>query len=220
MATRVNRTARVGLVVIGAYSLLTLAAFWGGESYLAAWLPLLRVESAWLLPHGFIVDSIELVTSNGERLIALHIRSSTQLTFAHGNLPAGLKIHCTTLQAYALYHPVIAYAVLAAWPAVSVPRRLALLALGIPCVLITTSLDIPFVLTGLARELVLEHLEPERLGSDPGAVYYAFLHSGGRLGLAITGTLLAALAATRAGLRTAASGGPERARGQPADRAA
>jgi hypothetical protein len=117
----------------------------------SAWLPLLAAETAWLLPPGFVAQSIEPITKDGERLVVVHART-TAVAFPHGVLPSDKTFDISTLQAYLLFHAVVALSILAAWSvAGSARRRIALLLVGVPCVLVTTSLDVPFVLAGLAR---------------------------------------------------------------------
>jgi len=188
---------RAPLVFLGVYGLLTLAASTMGEAYVVAWLPLLKLESQWLLPHGLLADSMSIVIRQAQRLVELHATTTTNLAFGKGVVPAALGLKSSTLEAYVLFHPVLIYSTLAAWPIRSWRARIAVFLLGVPCVLVTTSLDIPFVLAGLLQDLILEHVAPERLGSDPLAIYYAFMHGGGRVGLAIVGAVITALAATR-----------------------
>ena len=188
---------RVPLVFLGTYVLLTLAALWIGDGYVTAWLPLLKIETQWLLPHGVLCDSVSLVTRNAQRLVEAHAVTTTHLTFENGVLPSGVGLKSSTLQAYVLSHPVIVYAILCAWPVGTWRARAKLLLFGVPCVLLTISLDIPFVLAGHARELILLQFAPDRADSDPLALYYSFMHGGGRTALAISGALLTALVATR-----------------------
>jgi hypothetical protein len=192
-----HENLRVGLVLIGVYALLLLAAFRLGDLYVTAWLPLLKLEVQWLLPKGLRCDSVVLVSQQAQRLIELHAVTTIRQAFANGVLPAGVALKASTLQAYVLYHPVIIFATLAAWPAHGWRRRIALLLLGIPCVLITTSLDIPFVLGGLAQDLILGNFAPTDARNDPRALYYTFVHGGGRLGIAVAGALCTALIAQR-----------------------
>ncbi len=183
---RVTRPyARAALTLLAAYVLLTAAAYWAGELYLAPWLPWLRIERYWLLPPGIAAQSLELATVKGDHVFVLEAQTTMPLAHAGRNLPAGLALSCSTLQAYALHHAVIVFSVLVAWPMSSLRQRIAMLALGIPCVLLTTSLDIPFVLAGLVQDLLLANLAPERLGADPRALYYELMHGGGRIGVAL-----------------------------------
>ena len=183
---------------LGTYAVLTILSVVVGEIYVSAWLPILKVESQWLLLHGFVCDSLTLLTRNAEHVVQLHSVTTTAIAFESGVLPAGAATRATTLQSYVLSHPVLVYTVLAAWPVPTWRRRIELLMLGIPCVAITTSLDIPFVLTGLLRELVLSNLAPQRVARDALVLYFQFMHNGGRLGLAIVAALLTALWGTHA----------------------
>lgn len=188
---------RVPLVLLGTYVVLTLTALWIADGYVAAWLPLLGVETQWLLPHGVSCDSLSLVTRGAQRLVEVHAVTTMQLTFENGVLPPGVGLKASTLQAYVLSHAVIVYAILLAWPVPGWRGRGMLLLSGVPCVLLTTSLDIPFVLAGLAQDLILGRFAPQRAERDPLALYYSFMHGGGRIALAIAGALLTALLVTR-----------------------
>jgi hypothetical protein len=194
---------RAALVLLCAYVLLTAAAFATSEVYVGAWLPVLRVEIDWLLPDGLHCESLEIVSRNAQRLIEMHVVTTHPMTFGKNVLPVGVALRSSTLQAYLLSHAVIVYAILLAWPVTHWRRRAALLILGIPCVLLTTSLDVPFVLSGLAENLILENLAPERADNNPLTLYYLFMHDGGRIGLAFAGAALTALLAIRARPSTA-----------------
>jgi hypothetical protein len=183
---------RAALVLLAAYVALTFAAYSAGESYVAAWLPVWRLEADWLMPAGLVRTGLELAAVDSQHLIVLRLATTVPHVLAGQPIPVGTGLRSTTLQAYALHHAVIVWALLGAWPVPSWRRRLALLALGVPCVLITTSLDIPFVLVGLAQELLLEKLAPNRLATDPLVLYYSFVHAGGRVGLAVAGALTVA----------------------------
>src|SRR5262249_22637091 len=119
----------------GVYVLLTAAAFWAGQLYLSALLPILRSEISWLLPTGFALQSLDLVTRDGQRLIELQVMTTIRLAFTHGVLRPQMGFWSSALQAHALHHPIIIMSVLAAWPTGASWRgRLVMLALGIPCV--------------------------------------------------------------------------------------
>ena len=190
---------RISTVLLVAYVVLTAAAYAAHALYMQAWLPLLAREIDWLLePMGFARKTLELVTEQGEQLISLDALATRPISYRHSVPPARIPVFfATTLQAYALLHPAVIYSILIAWPAESLRHRLSMLAWGLPCVVITTSLDFPFVLTGMIRTTVLERYAPERLAYDPVVVYSEFLHRGGRLGLAVTAAFVVALVAGR-----------------------
>ena len=200
-----SQLQHVALRMLCTYALLTFLAFLWSGAYLELWLPLLRLECASLLPKGFAIESLQLASAGNERLIALQVVTTDTLSYQLGTLASNVAVRSTTLQAYALLHPVLTFTALAAWPAGSIPRRATLLAFGVPCTLIATSLDIPFVLVGLVQDLVLQRFAPERLASDWRTVYFTVLHSGGRLGLTLALALATALVATRGGVRASTS---------------
>ena len=190
---------RISTVLLLAYVVLTATAYAAHSLYMHAWLPLLAREIDWLLaPMGFARKTLELVTEHGEQLISLDALATKPISYRHSVPPARIPVFfATTLQAYALLHPAVIYSILIAWPAQSLRERSSMLAWGLPCVVITTSLDVPFVLTGMIRTTVLERYAPERLAYDPLVVYSEFLHRGGRLGLAIAAACVVALVAGR-----------------------
>lgn len=190
---------RVPLVFVCVYVVLTTAASGFGELYLRAWLPIFRWELDATLQSRLASASLTLTQTGGQRLIVYDVLTTVPLRFGRTTAPAGTGFYSSTLQAYALHHAIIVFAMLAAWPVRSLRRRWLLLALGVPCVLVTTSLDIPFVLTGQFQELFVAGPAVGPLPWDARTLYYSFLHAGGRLGLAIVAATAVALCATHAG---------------------
>jgi hypothetical protein len=193
-----DAAVRALVVGIGTYILLTTLSFSVGELYVAALLPALKIESQWLSLDGLLCDSLTLVTRNARHVVELRSVTTMQIGLTNGALATGVALRSATLQAYVLCHPVVVYTVLASWPVASWRRRIELLLLGVPFVLITTSLDIPFVLCGAVRDLIFEELAPQRVDADPLILYFKFMEGGGRWGLAIVAALVAVVCATRA----------------------
>jgi len=185
-------------VGICAYILLTILSVFLGELYVAALLPILKIECQWLSLDGLLCDSLTLVTRNARHLVQLRSVTTTSIDFESGALAAGVALRSATLQAYVLCHPVVVYTLLAAWPVADWRRRVKLLLFGIPCVLIATSLDIPFVLSGSVRDVIVGELTPERVDADPLILYFRFMDGGGRFGLAIVAALITVVCVTRA----------------------
>lgn len=191
-----KRTVRSVVTLLAVYCGLTAVAFLWGNRLLAAFLPLLGTEIDWLLPAEFVRTSLSLGATNGQAQIVLDVATTVDIAVEGRTAQAGLPASSSTLQAYALQHIALVFSILAAWPAHSLRQRAWLLALGVPCVLISVSLDIPFVLTGLLRQLWLEQVSRAASGTDALVVYYEFMHRGGRIGLAVVVALTAALAVT------------------------
>jgi hypothetical protein len=129
-----------------------------------------------------------MVLGDGQGLVALDAALTRPLQARAGLVPAGEVLHVTTLAAYAVQHVALIYAVLAAWPVRTIGTRAALLSVGLPGVAAATLLDIPFVLAGLAHELLLDAGATDA-ASRALAVYYEFIQRGGRPGLAIAVSL-------------------------------
>lgn len=186
---------RTPMALVIAYVVLSVGVYVARAPYMHAWLALMAPEIDWLLPASLARKALELVTAQGQELFSLDATTTVPLPCKNVVVPAAVVFFSTTLQSYALLHPVVVYSILVAWPAESRRARLIMLALGLPCVVISTSLDIPFVLAGLIRTSVLESCAPERLSHDPSVIYCEFLHRGGRLGLAVAAAAVVALAA-------------------------
>jgi hypothetical protein len=189
---RVKTALHAAATLVITYMVLTTAGFIDGDRWLAAGMPLLAKEVDWLLPAEFTREAIGFTTANGQGQIALEAVTTTDLHAPGRTIAAGALLRSTTLKGYALQHAAIVFAILAAWPAGSLRRRALLVALGVPCALLSVSLDIPFVLTGLLRESWLQQVSPSLVATDPLVVYYSFLHRGGRIGLSIVLAIAAA----------------------------
>ena len=196
------RGARSAFVFVVAYAALTGLGYANGEWYVAGWLRIFLVETISLLPRGFVAESIRLETQHSQRLIVVNTHTSLAL-YPRGIVPPDKPYEISTLQAYAISHAALVFSILAAWPTGGSPyRRILLLLLGIPCVLVSTSLDVPFVLAGLARRLIVAAVDPEAAGRDPLLLYYEFLQRGGRYGVIVALALLAAAAGSARAART------------------
>lgn len=181
------------LTALGAFAGVSVLVLALRDQYAAFLLPAIGHLSDVLLPAELARSTLGLAVRDGQSLIALDAVLVAPLQVGTKVVPAGAPLGVTTLAVYAVQQPALIYAVLAAWPCRSLATRGALLALGLPAAVVATLLDIPFVLAGQAHELLLDAGVTEGT-SRSLAVYFAFLHRGGRAALAIAIAVAIALA--------------------------
>jgi hypothetical protein len=184
------------LLLAACYVTITLGGMRAAHQYAALWLPLLAVEVDALLPRDVVRRRIDLEQQRGQRLFVLHVETTAPVNVGAVTLPAGFAVSGATLQAYALHHVAIVVCVLVAWPVRTHRQRWRLLCLAVPCIAASTSLDLPFVLTGVIRDALLAEFAPGLREADLPALYFSFLHRGGRTGLALAIAAGAAVLAT------------------------
>lgn len=192
--------ARRALWLLGGYTAASVVAYAASDYYLEILMPAIGAIVDALLPDGVVRTALGVTVKGSQELVALDAALTEPLRVGGIIVPAGEAIDATTLVAYALQPIALVYAVLAAWPTGGAPARATLLALGLPAVMLATLLDIPFVLAGLVHNVLLDAGVTDGT-SRTLAIYYEFLHRGGRLGLAIAvaiGVCLACCARQRA----------------------
>jgi hypothetical protein len=172
------------MAVVAAGAAAAAVAYAARAELFAALLPPIGWVVDALLPDGIARTALAVVHTGGPELIALDTALTRPLQARGGLVPAGETVRATTLAAYVLQQATLIYAVLAAWPIDAARARATVLLLGVPAVAVATLLDIPFVLAGLVHDLLLEAGAAET-GSRGLAVYYEFLHRGGRAGISV-----------------------------------
>ncbi len=172
-----------------AYLALLVLSMQFGHHYVEFLLPLYRWEIGWFTPD-YRIASLALADNRGEAVVALTLDMIRYVVVAGHGLPPGGSISSSTLAGHALQHPLLMLSLLAAWPAASLPHRVALLAIAVPLLLLVEMLDVPLVLLGSIEDLVIANIAP-----DAGSflVYWMnFLNGGGRLALSIAAAFAAA----------------------------
>jgi hypothetical protein len=172
------------LVVVASGAAAAVVAYAARAEFLAALLPPIGWIVDALLPDGIARTMLAVVQNGGQSLIALDVALTRPMQTGSTLVPLGETIHATTLAAYALQHVALVYAVLVAWPVSGARARAAMLLVGLPAVTAAVLLDIPFVLAGLVHDLLIDAGAAEKASSGL-ALYYEFLHRGGRAGLSI-----------------------------------
>ena len=173
---------------LAAYLVLLGLSLQFGPHYVEFLLPLYRWEIAALTPD-YRIASLALADNRGETVVAVTLDLIRYIVVAgHAIAPGGTN-SSSTLAGHALQHPLLMLSLLAAWPARSVARRLALLAIALPFLLLVEMLDVPLVLLGSIDDLILANVAPGT--SSFLVVWMYFMNGGGRLALSIAAALAA-----------------------------
>ncbi len=173
-----------------AYAALTALLYTGGETYSRLWSDVFARQIDWL-QDDFSGSTVALTRADGHGAFRFDGQVTPALTGRFRGVPAGAEVWADTLQGYAHLHLIVVFSLLCAWPAGTWRQRLKLLATGFPAVVLSTSFDIPFALSGVALSEVYAVLDPASLESDPLVIYFEFLQRGGRLLLPLLSTAFA-----------------------------
>lgn len=151
-------------------------------------LPLYRWEIAALTPN-YHIASLALADNRGETVVAVTLDLVRYIVVAGQAISPGGNISSSTLAGHALQPPLLMLSLLAAWPAASIFRRMALLAVAAPFLLLVEMLDVPLVLLGSIDDLILANVAPGTSSFLVAWMY--FMNGGGRLALSIAAALAA-----------------------------
>lgn len=184
---------RFGTRVVLAFTLALVAVWLFGRYYVQLWQPLYHQIIAWLLPDFRVIETVLQSQPSGE-VIQVSVELTRPAWIGANLLPPGLSVSSSTLQGYALQHPVILATVLFAWPPgepASWTKRLGLLGFGLIGLTVVEMLDIPFVLAGAVTDLLLSDFAPGNLAASKLVRWMHFLNTGGRLALSLAVALIA-----------------------------
>lgn len=173
-----------------------------GQHYVEFLLPLYRWEIGGLSPDCNIA-SLVLEDYRGEAVVALTLDLVRHSVVAGHILPPGGSISSSTLAGHALQHPLLMLSLLVAWPAASLPRRITLLAIAVPFLLLVEMLDVPLVLLGSIEDLIVANIAPD--STSFLVAWMNFLNGGGRLALSIAAALAAVSSSRMLSVRLARS---------------
>lgn len=175
-------------VFLTAYLALLLLSMQYGQRYVELLLPLYRWEIGWCAPDYRIL-SLGIQDDRGEAVVALNLKL-IQYTFVGGQLlPPGGEISSSTLAGHVLQHALLMLSLIVAWPAASLSRRIALLGVAVPLIVLVELLDVPLVLLGSIEDLLLANVAPT--AGSLLVSWMNFLNGGGRLALSIAAALAA-----------------------------
>ncbi len=154
--------------------------------------PIYSASIEWAF-NDFAVESLQRVQKKADKdhLVEAIVKSTRTIQYTNGPLPANAPITASTLYGHVYVHMALVYAVLL----LALPWRfttiglLPLLSIGV-CI-VSSTLDIPFVIMGAVQDLILFHLQPDQLKKEPVVIWMHMMNSGGRFVLAISLALLA-----------------------------
>lgn len=179
---------RFAALFLAAYLALLGLSLQFGPHYVEFLLPLYRWEIAALTPN-YHIASLALADNRGETVVAVTLDLVRYIVVAGHAIAPGGNISSSTLAGHALQHPLLMLSLLAAWPAPSISRRIALLAIALPFLLLVEMLDVPLVLLGSIDDLILANVAPGTTSFL--VVWMHFMNGGGRLALSIAAALAA-----------------------------
>lgn len=157
-------------ILVAVYASLTLGAHLAGPELITPLLPLYRQGLEWTHPE-FVVRSLSV--QDGTLRLEAQIKKVTPGRSGHRQVGSTFELPARQL----LVAPIIALALLVAWPHRS--RRLALTAfvLALPLVAVVELLDTPYAIAAIAAEQLSE---PGKAPRDWEAFWWFFLDNGGR----------------------------------------
>ncbi len=176
--------------VLATYLILTAILYGAGEPYSRGWCRIFEHQIGFIQSE-FSAANVRLTHLDGQAAFRFDGTVTVNLRARFPGISAWEQVSAWTLQAYAHNHVILVFALLAAWPAPTVRRRLRLALAGIPATVVSTSLDIPFALAGLAISEVYAAFDPGLLETDLLVQYFNFLQGGGRVLLPIAAAGLA-----------------------------
>ena len=171
-----------------AYVVLLVLSLQFGQHYVESLLPLYRSEIGWLFPD-FNITSLALASDRGEEVVALNLNLIRYTVLVGQVLHPGVSVSSSTLAGHALQHPLVMLSLLVAWPVTSITRRIALLCMAVPLLLLVEMLDVPMVLLGSIEDLILANVAPDTTSFLVG--WMNLMNGGGRLALSIAAALAA-----------------------------
>lgn len=188
---------RLGLRLIAAYAILSVAAVVWGRYYVELLLPLYHTVLAALGPE-YLVGPLSIVPlATGEPVISSVVTVRQAFLLGSGVVPAGLPMTVSTLVGHALQHPTLLFAVGLAWPLTSMAQRVIQIILLVVALVIVECLDVPLVLLGSVHDLLYANIAVP--GATPSWLvgWMNGMNGGGRLALSVAGSVLASIAAAR-----------------------
>lgn len=137
-----------------------------------------------LCEQRFDVAEFQVLHGGNEQLFSLRLTADHPLP-VHGRVLPGMDVSATTLVTHLLLDLWIYGAVLIIGIALQPLRAVRLLPAAMAGLGLLLWLDIPLVLLGSIEGLLLQHLAPDRLDTDPWVLWQQFLTQGGRMVLAL-----------------------------------
>ena len=198
MISSQKKIIRFAIALCGFYLVLSIATHFCGDFLIRLQLPIYSAVIN-LASSELQLDSIALKQRDGEnrgkddfsvKEVVAVVHNTQAMQFQKGTMPANIPIKLSTPQGYPLQHPLIIFSILLAWPYICGFKKLLLLLISVPFLLLVSAIDIPFVLLGSGYDLIYSTLEPQLIKSSWYIGYMDFLNGGGRIALSIAAAIL------------------------------
>jgi hypothetical protein len=140
------------------------------------------------------VTTLKMETYEGQDMISLDARLTENLVLPDRTVlhSIGHPYTAKTIAINLYLHPLIIFAILAAWPGMVWRDRFKVFLLVLPFLLIVEMLDIPILLGTRCVEVMRTNLLQDPFaGRSLGSYWAAFLHTGGRAALSVLAVGLA-----------------------------
>jgi hypothetical protein len=208
---KINRLGKALLIFVAAYLVLLVVFSQFGLLYFKLFQGLFRWEiDAFFSPLK--VTTLTLENYQGQDMISLQARLTENIILPDRTVlhTIGRPYAARTIAINQYLHPIIIFAILAAWPGIAWRDRFRVFLLVLPLLFLIELIDIPLLLAIRCEEVIQAELYQDPMaGKSLGSYWAAFLHTGGRAALSIlaAGLALGCLYLLRLRRERSASGG-------------
>lgn len=182
-------------ILLMCYGLITYIFIVNAETYAKCWLGFYQIILSTCAPD-LTLEKISVEDQKGQLMFVANFSTKENTVFKLQILPANTQTQTSTLVGNAIQVPIIIFTLIFAWPNLFVYRRLVAMCLAVPMILLITAIDIPWVLIGATWDGFYFYLEPEAIEHVWSIQVMNMLNNGGRLALALAGSLVCILTAT------------------------
>jgi hypothetical protein len=219
---KINPLGKAIFIFLASYIILLAVFSQFGPHYFKLFGGLFRWQIDLLYPH-FKVSSIQMEEYQGSQMVSLTVKLKENMFLADGTVlhSAGRPYTSKTISINEYLHPILIFAILAAWPGIAILDRFKVFLLTLPFLVIVEMLDIPLLLATRCDEVMRANLLHDPLADKRlGSYWAAFLHTGGRAALSIMAAALGLgcfhLWRSRVRMATTVAAIPEKAEAPPA----
>lgn len=162
---------------------------WGAD-YGRFWLPLYR-EVLGLLLGGFRFADLEIVRSH-EYLVRAAYVTTESLVYGGRVVAAGLDGYVHAPVYYAVSHAIVLAGAALAWPGLNWRGRALRLVASLPVLLALEAIDLPLVMVSSITDAVLQTYAPAAYAAERPTDWVGILEGGGRTALSLAAAFVAA----------------------------
>lgn len=180
-----------GLGFLFVWSLLNVAAWYWGDDFARAIIPLYKTSFSLMTDH-YELQTLR-IESQREPYFKIAVKTTGSRVLNGTSVPNDVEITSQTLQGHAFQPVIIALSLLMVWPLRRIWHRALIVLMAVPSLVLVLALDIPFVFLGALEDLVLVNFYPDALKSSISVHAMHFLNGGGRLLLGLLAAMLSLL---------------------------